>query len=121
VDSYRERRDAAVALLDARGIPSVRPQGAFYLMVDVSAAMADSEAFALRLLADRHVSVSPGSAFGPGGEGMVRVSLAAERGALLEGLSRLADAVADWSAAGAAGARAGAAVGGGALHGAADS
>lgn len=121
VDSYRERRDAAVALLDARGIPSVRPQGAFYLMVDVSAATADSEAFALRLLADRHVSVSPGSAFGPGGEGMVRVSLAAERGALLAGLSRLADAVADWSAAGAAGARAGAAVGGGALHGAADS
>lgn len=116
VDSYRERRDAAVALLDARGIPSVRPQGAFYLMVDVSAAMADSEAFALRLLADRHVSVSPGSAFGPGGEGMVRVSLAAERGALLEGLSRLADAVADWSGAGPV-----AGVGGGALHGAADS
>ncbi|WP_262348292.1 pyridoxal phosphate-dependent aminotransferase [Cellulosimicrobium cellulans] len=121
VDSYRERRDAAVALLDARGIPSVRPQGAFYLMVDVSAAMADSEAFALRLLADRHVSVSPGSAFGPGGEGMVRVSLAAERGALLDGLSLLADAVADWSATAATGARAGAAVGGGALHGAADS
>jgi len=112
VDSYRERRDAAVALLDARGVPSVRPQGAFYLMVDVSAAMRDSEAFALRLLADRHVSVSPGSAFGPGGEGMVRVSLAAERGALLEGLSRLADAVADWSRAG---------VGGGALAGVADS
>ncbi|WP_431838138.1 pyridoxal phosphate-dependent aminotransferase [Cellulomonas sp. Y8] len=117
VDSYRERRDAAVALLDARGIPSVRPQGAFYLMVDVSAAMRDSEAFALRLLADRHVSVSPGSAFGPGGEGMVRVSLAAERGALLEGLSRLADAVADWSRTGAAAA----AVGGGALAGVADS
>ncbi|WP_346774711.1 pyridoxal phosphate-dependent aminotransferase [Cellulomonas sp. IC4_254] len=117
VDSYRERRDAAVALLDARGIPSVRPQGAFYLMVDVSAAMADSEAFALRLLADRHVSVSPGSAFGPGGEGMVRVSLAAERGALLAGLSRLADAVADWSGAGGAAA----AVVGGALAGVADS
>ncbi|MBW0255304.1 pyridoxal phosphate-dependent aminotransferase [Cellulomonas sp. PS-H5] len=116
VDSYRERRDAAVALLDARAIPSVRPQGAFYLMVDVSAAMRDSEAFALRLLADRHVSVSPGSAFGPGGEGMVRVSLAAERGALLEGLSRLADAVADWSGAGPV-----AAVGGGALAGVADS
>jgi len=124
VDSYRERRDAAVALLDARGIPSVRPQGAFYLMVDVSAATADSEAFALRLLADRHVSVSPGSAFGPGGEGMVRVSLAAERGALLEGLSRLADAVADWSGAASGattGATAAAGVGGGALAGVADS
>ncbi len=93
VDSYRERRDAAVALLEARGVPCVRPAGAFYLMVDVSAASRDSHEFALRLLAERHVSVSPGSAFGPGGEGMVRVSLASERGALLEGLDRLADVV----------------------------
>ncbi|WHP17739.1 pyridoxal phosphate-dependent aminotransferase [Cellulomonas sp. ES6] len=98
VASYRERRDAAVALLDARGVPSVPPRGAFYLMVDVSAATTDSEAFALRLLDERHVSVSPGSAFGAGGEGMVRVSLASERTALLEGLSRLADMVDAWQA-----------------------
>lgn len=97
VEAYRRRRDAATALLAERGVPCVRPQGAFYLMVDVSAATADSEAFALRLLAERHVSVSPGSAFGAGGEGMVRVSLASERSVLLEGLSRLADLVADWS------------------------
>lgn len=98
VASYRERRDAAVALLAERGVPCVPPLGAFYLMVDVSAATTDSEAFALRLLDERHVSVSPGSAFGPGGEGMVRVSLASERSALLEGLSRLADMVAAWDA-----------------------
>jgi aspartate aminotransferase len=98
VASYRERRDAAVALLGERGIGSVLPQGAFYLMVDVSAATTDSEALALRLLDERHVSVSPGSAFGAGGEGMVRVSLASERSALLEGLGRLADMVADWEA-----------------------
>jgi aspartate aminotransferase len=96
VASYRERRDAAVALLDARGVPSVPPAGAFYLMVDVSAATTDSEAFALRLLDERHVSVSPGSAFGAAGEGMVRVSLASDRAALLEGLDRLADLVRDW-------------------------
>jgi len=97
VASYRERRDAAVALLAARGVPSVEPQGAFYLMVDVSAATGDSEAFALRLLDERHVAVSPGSAFGAAGEGMVRVSLAAGRPALLEGLDRLADLVRDWA------------------------
>ncbi|GIG24279.1 aminotransferase [Cellulomonas denverensis] len=97
VDSYRERRDAAVELLTTRGIGCVRPEGAFYLMVDVSAATTDSEAFALRLLDERHVSVSPGSAFGPGGEGMVRVSLASERSALLAGLDRLADLIVTWS------------------------
>jgi aspartate aminotransferase len=96
VASYRDRRDAALALLDARGVPCVRPDGAFYLMVDVSAATRDSTVFALRLLADKHVAVSPGGAFGPGGEGMVRVSLASDRSGLLEGLDRLADLVHGW-------------------------
>ncbi|HUX71170.1 MAG TPA: pyridoxal phosphate-dependent aminotransferase [Cellulomonadaceae bacterium] len=96
VDSYRERRDAAIALLTARGIPCARPDGAFYLMVDISAATSDGNAFALRLIADSHVAVSPGEAFGPGGAGMVRVSLASERSILLEGLSRLADLVEAW-------------------------
>ncbi len=98
VASYRERRDAARALLGSRGVPSIEPHGAFYLMVDVSGATDDSEAFALRLLDERHVSVSPGSAFGAGGEGMVRVSLASERSGLLEGLSRLAALVEAWGA-----------------------
>jgi aspartate aminotransferase len=94
--SYRERRDAAVALLTSRGIPCVPPAGAFYLMVDVSAATTDSQAFALRLLEEQHVAVAPGSAFGAAAEGMVRVSLAADRDAILEGLGRLADLVVAW-------------------------
>lgn len=98
-DSYRERRDAAIELLTTRGVPCVRPQGAFYLMVDVSAATMDSEAFALRLLRERHVAVAPGSAFGTAGEGMVRISLASAREGLLEGLGRLADLVHAWGSA----------------------
>ena len=98
VASYQERRDAAVALLTARGVPCVVPQGAFYLMVDVSAATGDGEEFALRLLSDQHVAVSPGEAFGSGAAGMVRVSLASDRRALLQGLTRLADLVDAWSA-----------------------
>ncbi|MGN8245482.1 pyridoxal phosphate-dependent aminotransferase [Cellulomonas soli] len=93
VDSYRGRRDAAVELLTARGIDCVRPDGAFYLMVDVSRVTDDSHAFALELLAERHVAVAPGSTFGEAARSMVRVSLAAERGLLLEGLGRLADHV----------------------------
>jgi aspartate aminotransferase len=93
VDSYRERRDAAVALLTERGIACVRPDGAFYLMVDVSTVTDDSDAFARDLLATRHVAVAPGATFGQAARSMVRVSLAAERSALLEGLARLADHV----------------------------
>jgi len=96
--AYRERRDAAVALLTERGVGCVRPEGAFYLMVDVSAATTDSEEFALRLLAEQHVAVAPGSAFGSAAEGMVRVSLATRRDLLLAGLSRLADLVQGWHA-----------------------
>lgn len=96
-DAYRDRRDAAVSLLAARGIECVRPAGAFYLMVNVSQATPDSELFARRLLAERHVAVAPGSTFGRSAAGMVRVSLAAGREAVLEGLERLADQVHAWA------------------------
>ncbi|MBU4335995.1 MAG: pyridoxal phosphate-dependent aminotransferase [Actinobacteria bacterium] len=91
VRSYRDRRDAATELLGRRGVTCVRPAGAFYLMVDVEDE--DTDAFALRLLERRHVAVAPGSTFGPGAAGMVRVALAAERGELLDGLTRLADQI----------------------------
>ena len=89
-DAYQERRDAAVALLDETSVAYVRPHGAFYLMVDVSRA-GDSLDFAKRLLKEVQVSVVPGSAFGPGGEGWVRVSLCIARDTLEAGLTRLVD------------------------------
>ena len=91
VASYRERRDAAIGVLTARGIGFSRPEGAFYLLVDVEED--DTDAFAVRLLADRHVAVAPGSTFGLEAARRVRISLASARPVLLEGLSRLADEV----------------------------
>jgi aspartate aminotransferase len=88
VDSYRERRDLAIELLDGEGIGYVRPRGAFYLMVDTSRA-GDSLEFARRLLREERVGTVPGSAFGPGGEGMVRVSLASSKADLQVGLTAL--------------------------------
>jgi len=92
VESYWDRRDLAVTLLRRRGIDLVEPDGAFYLMVDVRAA--DTDAFALDLLARRHVAVAPGATFGRRSDEMVRVSLAAPSETLVEGLTRLADEVA---------------------------
>lgn len=91
VESYWDRRDQAVDLLRGRGLRLVEPDGAFYLMVDVGAP--DTTAFAMDLLARRHVAVAPGATFGERASGMVRVSLAAPREPLLEGLGRLADEV----------------------------
>ncbi len=45
----------------------------------------------MRLLEERNVAVAPGSAFGPGGEGFLRVSLAASAESITEGLRRLLD------------------------------
>jgi aspartate/methionine/tyrosine aminotransferase len=95
-DAYRDRRDTAAAILDERGIGYVRPRGAFYLMADVSPA-GESLAFAKRLLQEEHVSVVPGSAFGPGGEGWVRVSLCVDPGTLAAGLDRLGTALSRYS------------------------
>jgi aspartate/methionine/tyrosine aminotransferase len=86
--AYRRRRDEAVALLDAADVGYVRPSGAFYLMVDVSRGGTSAEV-ARRLLEEENVAVVPGDAFGPGGEGMVRVVLAAADADIAEGLTRL--------------------------------
>jgi aminotransferase class I and II len=67
-DAYRERRDAAVALLQSAEVPVLRPSGAFYLWVDITRSGRDSRDFAFSLIADRGVAVAPGTGFGAAGE-----------------------------------------------------
>lgn len=89
-EHYRGNLEAACALLDQRGIRYQRPEGAFYLWVDVSyASGGDVATWTEHFLLRDRVAVAPGSAFGRSGEGWIRVSLAANRSALLEGLGRL--------------------------------
>lgn len=92
-ESYKERRDAVVDLLKARDQYVYTPQGAFYILVDVSRSGMDSRSFALSLLKEKKVAVAPGTAFGEAGAHLVRVSLATEKGLLIEGVNRLCDAV----------------------------
>jgi aspartate aminotransferase len=92
--AYRDRRDAAIAELDAQGVGYVRPRGSFFLMADVAPAGLPSWDFARRLLEEERVAVVPGAAFGPGGEGYVRLSLAAAPEAVREGARRVAGLVA---------------------------
>lgn len=88
-DSYRRRRDLVVAILEPAGLLPVRPQGAFYAMVDVSRVSDDSNAVALELLRQQKVATAPGEAFGPGGKGYLRVSFATAEAELAEGLRRI--------------------------------
>ncbi|MFJ6076745.1 pyridoxal phosphate-dependent aminotransferase [Pseudarthrobacter sp. NPDC092419] len=87
---YRENRDAASAALDAKGIPYLTAEGAFYLWADVShASGGDVRGWVRRFLNDSGVALAPGTAFGSIGEGWVRIALCGRKDELLEGLSRL--------------------------------
>jgi aspartate/methionine/tyrosine aminotransferase len=92
-DAYRSRRALALARLDARDIGYSRSRGTFYLMVELTGSAEPSRDFARRLLTSEHVAVVPGSAFGAGGEGSVRLSLAAPEESVAAGVDRLADAL----------------------------
>ena len=94
--SYHERRDIVVDLLEEEGIPYVRPTGAFYLMADVSGSGLSDLEFARRLVLERGVAIVPGTTFGPNSGAYVRVSLATATEPLLEGVSRLAEAIKTW-------------------------
>lgn len=88
--AYKARRDMAVQILRRSGLYRYSPSGAFYVMVDVAAAGQDSFAVARAILAEEKVAVAPGEAFGTGGTGLVRVSLASSDEAVREGLERIA-------------------------------
>ncbi|MCC3269804.1 aminotransferase class I/II-fold pyridoxal phosphate-dependent enzyme [Arthrobacter gengyunqii] len=87
---YRANRDAAAAVLDAKGIPYLKAQGAFYLWADVShASNGDVRAWTQKFLAEQGVAVAPGTAFGSIGEGWIRIALCGGSEELVTGLERL--------------------------------
>lgn len=87
VATFRERRDACVALLDRARAVYVRPDGAFYLYVRVG----DGTAFASKLLEEQGVAVVPGAAFLT--PEWVRLSYAAPTEQVVEGVRRLVAAL----------------------------
>jgi aspartate aminotransferase len=90
-DRFRETARQACALLDEYGISYLQPRGAFYLWIDMSFATQGEpvKEWALRFLDEQRVAVAPGDAFGPQGDGWIRVCLAVDRENVLTGLSRL--------------------------------
>jgi aspartate aminotransferase len=90
-EAFRARRDMFTAALDViPGVAAPRPAGAFYAFADVRKALRragiSTGTLATRLLHDFGVAALPGTDFGPGGEGFLRLSFASapallERGA----------------------------------------
>jgi LL-diaminopimelate aminotransferase len=85
---YRRRRDWLVGALAAAGIEVPRPKGTIYLWVPVPAGHT-SASFTELVLEQAAVVVSPGSAYGPNGEGYVRLSLTLPDDRLREAVARI--------------------------------
>ncbi len=88
-EAYREARDRAWDVVRDLGLTAFRPQGTFYMLIDVADAGMSSMDFTMKLLKEEKVAVAPGEVFGPGGHGFVRVSLAGEVREIEEGIRRL--------------------------------
>jgi len=90
---FRARRDELLTLIASElGLQAVAPDGAFYLMLDVSALEGNSLEVAERLLEHGVITV-PGSAFGAEGEGYPRLSFCADVPRLAEGVKRIKEAL----------------------------
>lgn len=87
---YQKRRDFVVKELNEMGMKTVKPQGAFYVFAKIPEKYGqDDMKFALDLAYQKKVGITPGSAFGPGGEGYVRLSYASSDENLQTALKRI--------------------------------
>ena len=90
--AYRERRDVIVAGLNAMGLPTPTPQGAFYVMADTRGIDPDENVAGALLLERARVAVVPGTDFGA--PGFVRMSYACSLDQVRTALERIAEVVA---------------------------
>ena len=93
IDRCRRGRDLVHQRFSA--LPRVRlpcPEGAFYAFFAVDG-LEDSLAFAKDILERTGVGLAPGSAFGPGGEGHLRLCFASSTERLSRALDRLEPAL----------------------------
>ncbi|WP_285298257.1 aminotransferase class I/II-fold pyridoxal phosphate-dependent enzyme [Lactiplantibacillus plantarum] len=87
---YQERRDYLYDALNDLGFQSAKPEGAFYLFSKIPAGLPqNSMAFCRELAHEARVALVPGSSFGPGGEGYVRISYAASMADLKTAVTRI--------------------------------
>jgi aspartate/methionine/tyrosine aminotransferase len=87
---YAARRTQVAAAL--AGLPEIEillPEGGFFALVGVRRLGIPSDEIRRRLLHEHGVVVVHGSAYGPAGEGLLRVSFASGGNALAQGLERL--------------------------------
>jgi LL-diaminopimelate aminotransferase len=90
---YARRRDLAVAAWQSLGLPAASPKAGLYVWAGIPSATS-SHQFALDLLERAGVAIVPGTAYGPSGEGYVRLSLTVPDAGLEEAMDRITASIA---------------------------
>ena len=87
---YEKRRNFIVAELNKiKGISCIKPEGTFYVFVNIKKTGKSSEQIYDELLTKGRVVVIPGSAFGKQGEGYIRIAYTLNIDRLREALVRM--------------------------------
>jgi LL-diaminopimelate aminotransferase len=86
---YRRRRDLVCDALSGIGVEVRKPHATIYIWAPVPAGFESSAAYAEHVLEQAAVVISPGSIYGPAGEGWFRISLTTPDERLLEAVQRL--------------------------------
>ncbi len=90
VDSYKKRRDYLASRLEKMPkVEYIKTSGTFYAFISVKGTGLSSDDFAKELLQKKHLIVVPGTAFGDGGEGFVRISFATSMENIEKGMDLL--------------------------------
>lgn len=85
---YEDRIEKLYAALDELGIQAEKPRGTFFLWAKIPDGFTSME-FTNKILDQAGVIVTPGTAFGPSGEGYIRISLSVPTKRLDEVINRL--------------------------------
>lgn len=88
---YEERRDILCQGFSRLGWEITKPDATMFIWTRIPAHYDSSEQFAMDLVSRAGVIVTPGSAFGPSGEGYVRLALVQDRDQLEQALQFVKD------------------------------
>ena len=94
IERFAARRKLLLSLVsEVPKVRAVRPMGAFYLMLDVSATGLDGMTFAMRLLEEKYVATVPAVGLDEASGRFIRISYAAAEESLKEGIARMKEFV----------------------------
>lgn len=89
-EKYDVRRRIVMEELDAGGVAYARPSGGFFVFADVRKTNMNAFAFCKDALKETRVQVFPGTMYGEGMDGFIRISFLAEQDVLRQAMRDLA-------------------------------